>query len=212
MQKLFHKGGRGQLPGGVVGLAEEHHIRVRVHSVQNRLRHHKIVFFGEKMPLHRAARRFQRGGVFRKGGGRHQSRAGLFGQHQPEDEVCRAIAAQQPPGWHILRKGKLCPQIAAQRVGVAVGGGQRSRNGFCHSLRQAERADVGRKIQRVAAVCGAVARPVAAVGQSLHHTMNSRITSPSTSARMLAAYIMRSARRMSCGSMGRRASPMVGFG
>ena len=40
----------------------------------------------------------------------------------------------------------------------------------------------------------------------------SRTASPSTRASRLSAYIMRLARRMSCGSMGRRASPMVGLG
>ena len=83
--------------------------------------------------------------------------------------------------------------------------------GTLHALRQAEGADVRRKIQRVAAKAFAVAHPVTAVDQ-LFHPKNPRIADPNASASPLAAYIIRSARRISSGSMGRSGSPMVGFG
>ena len=211
VQQRFHKGRLCQLAGGVVGLTEEHHICTRVHRVQEILRHRKIVFFPQKMPFHRAACRFKGGGILGKSGGRYQCSAGLCSQRQPEDEVCRAVAAQQPFGGHSLSHRQFFTQGPAQRVGVAVGRGKRCRNGLCHAFRQAQRTDIGRKIQRVAAKLGAVARPVAAMGQ-LFHARNPRIAAPHASAKPLATYIMRLARRMSCGSMGRRASPMVGLG
>ena len=211
MQQRLHKGRPGQLTGGVVGLTEEHHICTRVHCIKDGVRHRKIVFFLQKMPFHRAACHFKGGGILGKSGGRYQCSAGLCSQRQPEDEVCRAVAAQQPFGGHTLSHRQLFTQGPAQRVGVAVGRGKRCRNGLCHAPGQTQRADIGRKIQRVAAKLGAVARPVAAMGQWFH-ARHPRIAAPHASAKPLAAYIMRLARRMSCGSMGRRASPMVGLG
>ena len=210
-QQRFHKGRLCQLAGGVVGLTEEHHICTRAHRVQEIFRHRKIVFFPQKISFHRAACRFKGGGILGKSGGRYQCSAGLCSQRQPEDEVCRAVAAQQPFGGHSLSHRQFFTQGPTQRVGVAVGRGKRCRNGLCHPFRQTQRADIGRKIQRVAAKLGAVARPVAAMGQ-LFHARNPRIAAPHASAKPLATYIMRLARRMSCGSMGRRASPMVGLG
>ena len=168
MQQGFHKGRLGQLAGRVVGLAEEHHLDARVHRIQDIFRHRKIIFFPQKMPLHRAAHGFKGCGIFGKGRGCHQCGAGLCGQHQPEDQVCCAVAAQKAFGGHILGHSQLCPQGAAQRVGVAVSSGKGRRNGLCHPIRQAQRADIGRKIQRIAAELGTVARPVAAMGQWLH--------------------------------------------
>ena len=46
----------------------------------------------------------------------------------------------------------------------------------------------------------------------LFHPKNPRIAHPNASANPLATYIIRSARRISSGSMGRSGSPMVGFG
>ena len=93
-QQRLHKGRLCQLAGGVVGLTEEHHICTRVHRVQEIFRHRKIVFFPQKMPFHRAACRFKGGGILGKSGGRYQCSAGLCSQRQPEDEVCRAVAAE----------------------------------------------------------------------------------------------------------------------
>ncbi len=98
----FHKGRLCQLAGGVVGLTEEHHICTRVHRIRDGFRHRKIVFFPQEMPFHRAACRFKGGGILGKSGGRYQCSAGLCSQRQPEDEVCRAVAAQQPFGGHSL--------------------------------------------------------------------------------------------------------------
>ena len=109
----------------------------------------------------------------------------------------------------VLVHCQLCPQSAAEGVRVAVCGGKRGSNGLCHPLRQSQRADIGRKVQRVLSVLRPVTGPVAAM-YKLHHKIP-RITSPSASASRLSAYIMRFARRISSGSMGRTASPMVGF-
>ena len=182
-----------------------------MHGIKDGVRHRKIAFLPQEMPLYGAARHLKGGGILRNSGRRHKGGAGLFGQRQPEDEVCRAVAAEQPFGGHTLSHRQFFSQGPAQRIGVAVGRCKGRRNGLCHAPGQTQRADIGRKIQRVAAELGAVARPVAAMGQWFH-ARHPRITRPSTTASMLAAYIMRLARRMSCGSMGRRASPMVGLG
>ena len=167
-QQRLHKGRLCQLAGGVVGLAEEHQIDARVHRIKDGVRHRKIVFLLQKMPFHPAVHSSQCRGVLGKGGCRHKGGAGLFGQRQPEDEVCRAVAAQQPFGGHTLSRSQFFTQGPAQRVRVAVGRGKGRRNGLCHATGQTQRADIGRKIQRVAAKLGAVARPVAAMGQCLH--------------------------------------------
>jgi len=162
------------------------------------------------MPPDGAVCRFQRGGVLRKGRGGQQGGAGLCRPHQPENQVCRAVAAENVLHGHLLAHCQLCPQSAAEGVRIAVCGGKRGSNGLCHPLRQSQRADIGRKVQRVLSVLRPVTGPVAAM-YKLHHKIP-RITSPSASASRLSAYIMRSARRISSGSMGRTASPMVGLG
>ena len=161
------------------------------------------------MPPDGAASRFQRGGILRKGRGGQQRGAGLCRPHQPEDKVCCAVAAEDVLHGHLFVRCQLCPQSAAEGVRVAVCGGKRGRNGLCHPLRQPQRAHVCRKVQRVLSVLRPVTCPVAAM-YKLHHKIP-RIISPSASASRLSAYIMRFARRISSGSMGRTASPMVGF-
>ena len=162
------------------------------------------------MPSDGAGCRFQRSGILRKGRGGQQRGAGLCRPHQPENKVCRAVAAEDVLHGHLFVHCQLCPQSAAEGVGVAVCGGKRGGDGSCHPLRQSQRADVCRKIQRVLSVLRPVTCPVAAMYQ-LHHKIP-RITSPSASASRLSVYIMRFARRISSGSMGRTASPMVGLG
>ena len=93
--------------------------------------------------------------------------------------------------------------------------GQCRCDGRRHPRGQPQRADVGRKIQRVPTKLGPIARPVAAVYQFHsafpHKTSISRTASPSTRASRLSAYIMRLARRMSRGSISRSGSPIVGL-
>ena len=161
------------------------------------------------MPPDGAACGFQRGGILCKGRGGQQRGAGLCRPHQPEDQVCCAVAAEDVLHGHLLVHCQLCPQSAAEGVRVAVCGGKRGGDGLCHPLRQPQRADIGRKVQRVLSVLRPVTGPVAAM-YKLHHKIP-RITSPSASASRLSAYIMRFARWISSGSMGRTASPMVGF-
>ena len=159
--------------------------------------------------------RFQRGGVLGKGGGQHQRLPGLGGHHKPEDEVGCAVAAEDVGGGHALGRFQRRTQGAAEGVRVAVCRRERRHDGVGHPLRQAQRADVGRKIQRVVPESFAVAHPVTAMGQSLHKSLlqkSARRAHPHASAKLLATYIMRLARRISSGSMGRRASPMVSLG
>ena len=142
VQQCLHQRQRRQLPGGVIGLAEENHVGVLVHCGNKRFCHRKIFFFLQKMPPDGAACRFQRGGILRKGRGGQQRRAGLCRPHQTEDEVCRAVAAEDVLHGHLLVHCQLCPQSTAKGVGVAVGGGKRGSDGLCHPLRQSQRADV----------------------------------------------------------------------
>ncbi len=136
---------------------------------------------------------------------------GLYGPDQPEDEVCRAVAAEDMLLRHTLGPAQRRPQGTAEGVGVAVGQRQCIPDGLRHPFGQAEGADVRRKIQCIAAKAFAVAHPVTAVDQ-LFHPKNPRIAHPNARANALATYIIRSARRISSGSMGRSGSPMVGFG
>ena len=218
LQDAGHEVRRGELAGGVVGLAEQDEVHPVVDGGEERFRHRKIVCRLQDEALHRAADGFECGGIFGERGGGDQRPAGLFGPHQPEDEVGRAVAAEDVVCGHALVQGELCPQFPAERVRVAVCGGECRRDGLCHPLRQAQRAYVGRKVQRVPPELRPISGPVAAVYQLFHGSspyMNlqtaSRIASPMASASRLSAYIIRLARRMSSGSMGRRGSPMVGL-
>ena len=218
LQDAGHEVRRGELAGGVVGLAEEDEVHPVVDGGEERFRHRKIVCRLQDEALHRAADGFECGGIFGERGGGDQRPAGLFGPHQPEDEVGRAVATEDVVCGHALVQGELCPQFPAEWVRVAVCGGECRRDGLCHPLRQAQRAHVGRKVQRIPPELCPVSGPVAAVYQVFHGSspyMNlqtaSRIASPMASASRLSAYIIRLARRMSSGSMGRRGSPMVGL-
>ena len=209
------KGRAGQLAGGVVGLAEEDDLHPRDDGVQKLLCHREIIGFVQRKALHRAAHGFECRGVLRKGGGRHQRPAGFYGQRQPEDEVRRAVAAEDLLGGQAFRLAQCRAQGAAERIRVAVRLRQGRRDGIGHPFGQAQRADIGRKIQRVVPKLFAVAHPVTAMGQSLHKSLlqkSARRAHPHASAKLLATYIMRLARRMSSGSMGRRASPMLSLG
>ncbi len=136
----------GELAGGVVGLAEEDEVHPVVDGGEERFRHRKIVCRLQDEALHRAADGFERGGIFGERGGGDQRPARLFGPHQPEDEVGRAVAAEDAVCGHALVQGELCPQFPAERVRVAVCGGECRRDGLCYPLRQAQRAHVGRKV------------------------------------------------------------------
>ena len=211
VQDLLHQRKGSQLPGGIVGLAEKDHVRGIVYGANKTLRHRKILFLPQKMPLHRAAHGFQRRSIFRKGGGRQQGTARLCCQHKAEDQVRSAVAAKDLVFRQLLGIRKLCPQRSAQRVRVAVRSGDRLYDRPSNAVGQPQRADVGRKVQRVLPVLLPVSCPVAAMDQCLHQSTPLTIT-PSKRARRLAAYIIRSARRMSSGSMGRTGSPIVGLG
>ena len=114
---------------------------------------------------------------------------GLYGPDQPEDEVRRAVAAEDMLLRHTLGPAQRRPQGTAERVGVAVGQRQSLPDGLRHPFGQTEWADVRRKIQCIAAKAFAVAHPVTAVDQ-LFHPKNPRIALPNASASPLAAYII----------------------
>ena len=211
VQDLLHQRKGSQLSGGVVGLAEKDHVRGIIYGGNKTLRHRKILSLPQKMTLHRAAYGFQRCGILRKGGGRQQGAAGFCRQRKAEDQVRSAVAAEDLFCRQLLGIRKLCPQRPAQRVRVAVRSGDRLNDCPGNAIGQSQRADVGRKVQRILPVLLPVPCPVAAMDQCLHQSTPLTIT-PSKRARRLAAYIIRSARRMSSGSMGRTGSPMVGLG
>ena len=80
-----------------------------------------------------------------------------------KDEVRRAVAAEDMLRRHALGPAQRRTQGAAEGVGVAVGRGQCRRDGPGHPFRQAQRADVGRKIQRIPPELGPVTGPIAAM-------------------------------------------------
>ena len=214
-QQLLHHIRRRDLPCGVVGLAEEHGIDAVVDGIHKVVRHGKVIFFPQNKPLYVTIHRFQRSGVLGKGRRGQQGTTRAQGQRQAEDQICRAVAAQNLRSVHALCRGQLSAQCPAERVRVAIRHGQCRCDGRRHARGQPQRADVGRKIQRVPAKRGPIARPVAAVYQFHsalpHKTSISRTASPSARASRLSAYIMRLARRMSRGSISRSGSPIVGL-
>ena len=145
MQQLFYQCGRRYLPCGVVRLAEKHHVCFRRYSVDKGIRHCKIVGGIQRKPRNFTADRIQRRRVLGKGGRRQQGAARADSQSKAEDQIRRAVAAQQPIGGHILGHGQLGPQFPAKGVWVAVRRGQCRRDGRRHPRRQPQRADVGRK-------------------------------------------------------------------
>ena len=163
VEDLLHQRQGRQLAGGIVGLAEEHHVHPRTDGRTERIRDRKVLLLPQKEAFHRAADTFQSSGILCKGGCGDQRPAGLFCPDQPEDEVCRPIAAEDLLRRHALMERQLCPQFPAQGVGVAVGRGQCRRDGPGHPFRQAQRADVGRKIQRIPPELGPVTGPIAAM-------------------------------------------------
>ena len=163
LQDAGHEVRRGELAGGVVGLAEEHRVHPRADGRTERIRDRKVLLLPQKEAFYRAADTFQSSGILRKGGGGDQRPAGLSGPDQPEDKVGCPIAAEDLLCRHALMERQPCPQLPAQGIGVAVGRGQCRRDGPGHPFRQAQRADVGRKIQRVPPELGPITGPIAAM-------------------------------------------------
>ena len=115
MEDLLHQRQGRQLAGGVVGLAEEHRVHPRADGRTERIRDRKVLLLPQKEAFHRAADTFQSSGILRKGGGGDQCPAGLSGPDQPEDEVCRPIAAEDLLRRHTLMERQLCPQFPGTR-------------------------------------------------------------------------------------------------
>ena len=65
-----------------------------VHGVHEGVRRGEIIRFIEEEAFHFAPHRIQCRGVLGKSRGSHQRLMGLYGPDQPEDEVCRAVAAE----------------------------------------------------------------------------------------------------------------------
>ena len=148
-----------------------------VDVLHKRFRQREILFFPQEMPLEGAAHCFQRSGVFGKRRRRQKGFLGLFGQHQPEDQVCRTVAAEDLFCRNALRFGKLRPEFPAKRIRVTVGGRQGRGDGICHPLGQPQRADIGGKIQCIPPELRPVSCPVAAVYQQFHPNFSFRTLS-----------------------------------
>ena len=164
-QNLLQKGFGGDAAGGVVGLAEKDHVDAGAHRVQQLLPRHKAGIFPQGQVLHRTARQGQSLFILGKGGGSDESPPGPPGQHQAEDQVRRPRPADDLPCIHRMIGSQGIPQFPAEGIGVAPGVGQGVGGGTAHSIRHTQGADVGRKIQRHAAVFPAKALPVSSVGQ-----------------------------------------------
>ena len=87
---------------------------------------------------------------------------------------------------------------------------RRLANRLRNSRRYAQRADVCRKVHRIPPIFFPIADGIAAVNQ-FHAPITPRTTIAAASPSTLATRIIRFARRISSGSMGRVASPRVGL-
>ena len=74
--QALHQLRRGNLPGGVVGLAQKHQVNALVHCLHKSFGYGKIIGLMQGFPLYFAANAFQCGGILGKGGGRAAGRGG----------------------------------------------------------------------------------------------------------------------------------------
>ena len=102
----------------VVWLAEKHPVDGRLNRIQNVVRQRKIVFFTQHMPMNLAIDRFQRRRVFGERRRENQRMLGLFRQSQSENQIRRAVSAENPRFGHSLRLAQRRSQCAAERIGV----------------------------------------------------------------------------------------------
>ena len=154
-----------RLPRRVVRLAEEHDLHRRLNRAQNILGQRKIVRFVQRVAANVAADRFQRRLVFRERRRENQRMLWPFGQREPENQIRRAVSAENPILRNAFRLAERRAKLAAERVGIAIRPICRRADGPRHRLRRPQRADVGRKIQRVPPVFLPIADGIAAMHQ-----------------------------------------------
>ena len=150
-------------PGGVVGLAEEKQIRMLSQRREQFLPRFEVPLRVERQKANVAAHRLQRPLIFGKRGHRQQRRLGPEGLTNAPDQLRRAIAADDPLRRDAVLPGQGLPQRCAGDVGIVLRLQDGGSGGLPHAPGQAQRAEIGRKIQRLSAVSVFVGGPGAAV-------------------------------------------------
>ena len=115
------------------------------------------------MPFQLTADRFQCGAILGKSRRREQSFFRFCRQCQPKNQVCRTVSAEDVFCRKAFGLRQLSAQFPAEWVGVAVCFRQCPDDGIFDPLRQAQRTDIRRKIQRIPAKLLPVADPVTAM-------------------------------------------------
>ena len=148
VQDSLQKRCNNHLPGGVIGIAEEKHIRAApLQHRKERFRQGKLILFFQWIPLHRAADPFQCQGILRK------RRRQLHGPPGPEgftvgvNQFRRAVAAKNPVFGDGFKVRDGLHQLPAVGIGVLVNLGQHSGYGVPNGLGRSVRVGVGREIQ-----------------------------------------------------------------
>ena len=226
LQKLPVRGD----PCRVVGLTEKYGVRILPDLVQKILTDPKALFFLQQISADLPSVLREGRFIFRKSRRSHQEDRGRFFLRlqrpgQAEDYIRGPIAAEDPFRRDPFRFRQPLDQPPAERIRIPV----RSRSCLCDSLTDSlgdpQGIDVHAEVQGLPAIFDFKTCPVTSVGQFLLlQSFSSVLYSPplitispqltaiqSRTARIDAAYSIRFVRRMSSGSMGRRASPMVGL-
>ena len=191
-------------------LAEKDHVHILADGVRKLRRQRKIIPFRQCIAAYLAADRFQCRGVFRKRRCQNQRTPWTHGQRKPENQIRRAVSAKHPLRRNTFRPRNRRAQLPTKRIGISIGVICRLADRLRNSRRHAQWADVCRKIQRIPPIFFPIADVIAAMNQ-FHAPITPRTTTAAASPSTLATRIIRFARRISSGSMGRVASPRVGL-
>ncbi len=147
-QQFFQQLRGDQPPGGVVGIAEEEHLRPGLlQPAKQLLPGQKALFLLQCPAQHLAPHPGKPQGILRKGGGQ------LGGPRRAQrvavgvDQLCRAVAAEDVLRQNLFMGRNGLHQGAAVGVGVAVHPAKGFLHGFHHFLRGAEGVGIGRKVQ-----------------------------------------------------------------
>ena len=128
--------GRCRPPGRIVWLTQKYHVQCGRDRLQNFLRNNEAVFLAQVKVLRAAVRKPECLLVFRKGRRRNQRALRADSQNQPENQVCRAVAAEHGIHRQLVPRAKRRRKRAAQRVGIAVGRRKRRADGAPHAVRK----------------------------------------------------------------------------
>ena len=196
-------------PGGVVGFAEKQHVQLRCNFRQDFLCHGEAVLRVQGESCYRTAAQGEGVLIFGESRGGDQSGLGPLCQRQPVNQVGRSVSAQDPLRRDVMILRQLLPQLPTQGVWIVLRPVQCLGCGLFYPLRYPKRADVGGEIQERKAILPLIAHPVSAVAQL--HTNIPLASTSSVKHRKLPVYSIRTARRISPGSISRAGSPMVGL-